>query len=231
MTAWIGTEESMLKRIEADQSATISCPHCGLALLTMTQDTLHTVSGQAWLLDGDTVPGVDSAVDSSALGGGHMATLMVGACPRCRGAYWVAEATIANGSWEALEAFLAGSEPFDQDEGPIRTYVLADDGDAEFLDGLEPFRLTGLQGRNLSSSWWLIEHDTAIGPIHEHSFGPFPLHDLADLSGPSGVASCGTLAMAPPWRMARDRLLAAWPELVKIHTTAVENAPKFIYNQ
>lgn len=215
-----GNDMGYLKQVPDDQSAWVCCPHCGLPLLTMTRDGLGTPEGKPWLHDGDAVPGVEKALSSGGGAGGE-AFLMVGSCPTCNGAYWCAEATLMKGGRGELEDYLAGAPPLDQD-GQVSNYTLTTmPVDVGFLRDLAPFQQSGQLSRTGAvASWWMVEEATPRGPVHQHTFGPFGLEDADALRGPAGVSACGQMGSAKPWRQAADRLLAAWPVLVRIHEAA-----------
>lgn len=172
------------------------CPHCAAYLMLLDAAECTSQSGDYWLQDGDAVPGVIDQLPGG-YSRGHLAELMVGACRICRGSYWVAEATLMDGTWGQLYAFIAGDPPFDQ-PGHARNYF----------------------GTWRGVNWWLTEQKTPAGIVHQHYFGPFPLAD-GDLRGPMGVAACGELAKKPAWGEARTLLLDVWPTLAARHAAAL----------
>lgn len=182
------------------------CPHCGTPAAQATAHdfrTLGAVDDQDRLLrDGDTIPGLYEVLEQSGrrLDHGFDYELLIGSRPCCRRDYYV------------VEVHLVGFEDRDHDwlsETGTPVFGIAECTRCE--DATVP--APGIPPR-----WLFARHQQPPGPLHIHTFGPFPLPDDDDLEGPYGVCACTSDADDGEnvWAHGRQLLLALWDELVAL---------------
>ena len=128
----------------------------------------------------------------------HYFSLSVGYCPNWTGDYYVICASLIDA--DMSDKTENGLEPDDS------------------LHFNAPMTLKGiaaccLEGPGPSLSWVMEVYRTPFGSMHQHTFGPFPLHSPETIVHPMfGVMACVD-SESGPWEHGRSLVLALFDEL------------------
>ncbi|HBO5514669.1 TPA: hypothetical protein L4559_003564 [Pseudomonas aeruginosa] len=184
----------------------LNCPECRATRLQVTTSTCTVPVGKYWLTDGDTIPGLETALNRSRLekpipadqqAAGRRSNydyeLLVGNCHVCQAEYFVLSAKMIDGAVSVDEEFVQ----------------------AYFYENLEVSPPTYWSGRQEGEEqpWLIARHDTPKGVVLCHTFGPFSLNG-STMKGENGVSSCG--GDKDSWGFAWRFMLAKWSRLKEL---------------
>ncbi len=177
----------------------LKCPHCDQPIYRVLKNDSEVIRGGYWLRDGDTIPGLYSALtEEQRQPNGFDYGLLVGNQSCCGQDYYVVECQIINAQFER-----------DEEGYLIHFFEKHLHGEsAEIVNFTAHY-----QGKeSLAPSQWIVtQAPSPKGIIQSHLFGPFPL--LEDISSSYGVAACGDLAHSYTWTHGQNLLLALWNDL------------------
>ncbi len=175
-----------------------TCPFCKHVLLIFRPDGLDVPGREHWLTDGDTIPGILGHLRSDQeKPDAHYFSLSVGKCPNCSGDYYAVFPSLIDAD---MSDGLDGLEPDD------------------FLSfnvpmSLEKIASCILEGPNPGLSWTMETYRTPFGPMHHHTFGPFPLQYPETVIHPEyGVMACQT-SEGGPWSHGKSIILSLFDEM------------------
>ena len=193
----------------------IECPLCGHVLLVVRPDGLEVSGRKSWLSDGDTLPGIPGRLrPDQKKPDAHYFSLSVGNCPKCSGDYYVISASLIDAD---LSARSADFEPDDFLSFNVPQTLV--EIDACFLEDLWD-EIRGEWTSNPLSSWILEVYRTPFGPMHHHTFGPFPLKNSEDVIHPEyGVMACQATD-DDPWGHGKSLVLALFDEMRRLVANA-----------
>ena len=177
---------------------TIPCPSCGAALLVVGEHEVKAAGGGPWIKDGDTIQGFPWMLTPEQLGkNGYDCVLETGQRPCCGKDYFIFRCVMVN--TEADDDFAQTYFYMNRDRGPA-TYFTATRGKRE----------------------WLVErHESPLGPVLNHIFGPFKLDAASSVKGPDGVSGRHTASTpGDPWDFSRRALIELWSDLRALSATA-----------
>jgi len=188
----------------------LKCPECQATRLQVTSNTCTVTVGKYWLTDGDTIPGLETALirshrekpiteEQQAAGrrSNYDYELLVGNCHACQAEYFVLSAKMIDWSVTVDEDFVQ----------------------AYFYENLEVSPPTYWCGRQEGGErpWLIARHDTPKGVVLCHTFGPFSLNG-STMKGKYGVSSCG--GDKDSWGFAWRFMLAKWSCLKELAAVA-----------
>lgn len=186
--------------IEEINALELFCPNakCGAVVLTATATSTFVHQGRYWLEDGDGICGLEEQLSQEQrLDKGWNTDLMVGYCQECDEQYVVIEARFIDAQpdekWQNIYFHLNG-EIGQEYNRLVRLVDIVDD--------------TGY----LPDKWLLQSHNTPLGRVHTHVFGPFI---------PAGESPFSPICREndehlPEWVRACYILLFLWEDMKKL---------------
>ncbi len=179
----------------------VKCPCCGAEILRVATHEVEVVGEGYWLHDGDTIFGLLQRLSDEQRAKGYDYDVLVGRRPCCGRNYFVVQALFVDAVVEEGSEFEYRYLHQNDDPGPETNFVAHYDG---------PFVLNGAP-----KEWRVRQHDTPLGVLHCHMFGPFVLKDDS-IIGEYGVAACIGGGHENPFQFGSDLLFGLWDDLRKL---------------